>query len=77
MANNEVSGIVMNLALARYVQEHVKHPDIPIVSYLFLRPLVRFSTLGYFEHLKAHLKAGFILSCVEDDRAFLHRIKTR
>ena len=61
----------MNLALARYVQEHVKHPRY---TYRFVFVPETIGSILYikehFEHLKAHLKAGFILSCVGDDRAF-------
>ena len=72
MANNEVSGIVMNLALARYVQEHVKHPRY---TYRFVFVPETIGSILYIkEHLNIlkHLKAGFILSCVGDDRAFSH-----
>ena len=49
MANNEVSGIVINLALAKYVQEHIKCPRYTY-RFVFVP-----ETIGSVIYIKKHL----------------------
>ena len=77
MANNELSGPVVTLALAKYVQEKIKNPRY---TYRFAFVPETIGTIVYLnKHLEAfrrNLKAGFVVSCVGDERAFSH-IATR
>ncbi|EIE6732342.1 DUF4910 domain-containing protein [Campylobacter jejuni] len=70
MANNELSGPVVSIFLAkwllslkerRYNYRFVIIPET-IGSIVYLSK--------HFEHLKKHVKAGFVLSCLGDDHAY-------
>lgn len=70
LANNEISGPVVATFLARYLQSL---PDRRCTYRIIFIP----ETIGaivylsrHLEHLKAHVIAGFVLSCVGDDRAY-------
>lgn len=69
MANNELSGIAVATALERYIRQKPRYYTYRI---LFLP-----ETIGaivylskHLEHLKKHVKAGFVLTCIGDDRAY-------
>ncbi len=73
MANNELSGPVLSMALLKYVKD--RYPD-PRYSYRFI--LVP-ETIGAVAYMSKHLpemqkrvECGFNLSCVGDERAFSH-----
>lgn len=73
MANNELSGPVLSMALMKYVKE--TYPD-PRYSYRFI--LVP-ETIGSVAYMSKHLpemqdrvECGFNLSCVGDERAYSH-----
>lgn len=70
MANNELSGPIVAVALAQWLQ------SLPRRRYTY-RVLLVPETIGsivyissHLEHLQAHLKAGFVLTCEGDNRAF-------
>ncbi len=70
LANNEISGPVVTTFLARYLQSL---PDRRCTYRIIFIP----ETIGaivylsrHLEHLKSHVIAGFVLSCVGDDRAY-------
>jgi aminopeptidase-like protein len=69
MANNELSGPVLATALAKYVSEIA-----PYYSYRFLFIPETIGSIAYissnFEKLKLNLLAGYVLTCVGDDRIF-------
>jgi len=67
MANNELSGPVVAIELAKWLQ------GLPDRRYSY-RILFLPETIGslvylsqHLEHLKKHVKAGFVLSCIGDD----------
>jgi aminopeptidase-like protein len=70
MANNELSGPVVTTWLAKYLQ------SLPRRHYTY-RIIFIPETIGsilylsrHLEHLKQHVKAGFTISCVGDDRTY-------
>jgi aminopeptidase-like protein len=69
MANNELSGPVLATELARYVTTLD-----PYFSYRFLFIPETIGSIAYisqnFNSLKSNLLAGFVLTCVGDDRTF-------
>lgn len=70
MANNECSGAVMLTALTRYIKrlEHHKY------TYRFVLNPETIGSITFLsrnlDHLKKNLAAGFVLSCVGDDRDY-------
>lgn len=73
MANNELSGPVLANALNNYIGEtYVK----PYYSYRILFLVETIGAVAYLsrhlEDLQANVAAGFVLSCVGDDRAYSH-----
>lgn len=73
MANNELSGPVLSMALLKYVKDHYPKPRC---SYRFI--LVP-ETIGSIAYMSRHLPemqdrvvCGFNLSCVGDERAYSH-----
>ncbi len=70
MANNELSGPVVQLELIKYVKQ-LKHRRY---SYRFVFCPETIGSITYisrnFESLKKNVKAGFVLSCVGDNRTY-------
>lgn len=71
MANNECSGPALSTYLAKWVREH-DHK----YTYRFIFIPETIGSITYLSrnlpHLKEHLEAGFILTCVGDNRAYSH-----
>lgn len=69
MANNELSGPVLAVALARYIQS-----INPFYSYRFVFLPETIGAIAYlekhFSELKENMLAGFVLTCVGDERVF-------
>ena len=69
MANNELSGPVLAVALARYIQS-----TNPFYSYRFVFLPETIGAIAYVEkhlsELKERMLAGYVLTCVGDERAF-------
>ena len=70
MANNELSGPVVATALARWIQA------LPRRRYTY-RLVVIPETIGsilylsrHLDHLREHVKAGWVLTCMGDDRTY-------
>lgn len=70
MANNELSGPVIAAALARWLQQ------MPRRRYTY-RILFLAETIGalayldaHLDHLKTHVRAGWVLTCMGDDRTY-------
>jgi len=70
MANNELSGIVVQTAFARWILAR----GTPWYTYRFLFAPETIGSLIYLErhlaHLRSHVRAGWVLSCVGDDRRY-------
>jgi aminopeptidase-like protein len=73
LANDNLSGVVVASALASYIKE--KYPD-PTYTYCFVFVPETIGAIAYLskniDHLKKHISAGFVLSCVGDDRSYSH-----
>jgi len=69
MANNEISGPVLATELAKFVSKLDNH-----YSYRFLFVPETIGTIAYisknFESLKSNLLAGYVLTCVGDERTY-------
>lgn len=76
MANNEISGPVVSTYLAKWIQSLSKRR----YTYRFLFIPETIGSITYIslhlKELKEHVKAGYLLSCVGDDRAYSY-IPTR
>lgn len=76
MANNELSGPVLSTYLAKWIASGKKKR----YTYRFLFIPETIGSITYIslhmEHMKEHIKAGFLLSCVGDDRTYSY-IPTR
>lgn len=73
MANNEISGPVLASALMRYIKQVYPKPRC---TYRFAFVPETIGSLTYisrnFDQLREKVIAGFVLSCVGDDRAYSH-----
>lgn len=71
MANNELSGLVLSSALIKYIKNNFKKTNY---SYKFLFVPETIGPLTYLsknlKSLKKNTIAGFVLSCVGDNRAY-------
>ena len=72
MANNELSGPVLATALAEYIRAMPRRR----MSYRFLFLAETIGAIAYLsrhlDHMRTHVQAGFVLSCVGDERAWSH-----
>lgn len=70
MANNELSGPVMQTELIKYIRQMPKHR----YTYRFVFIPETIGSITYcsrnLDALQQHVKAGFVLSCVGDDRTY-------
>lgn len=70
MANNELSGIVVATALAQWILKRKKS----WYSYRFIFVPETIGSLCYLDrnldHLKSHVRAGWVVSCVGDEGAY-------
>ena len=71
MLNNEISGIVLAVELAKALAEA---PQKPKLSYRFLFAPETIGSIVFLrqnlEHLKRHVIAGYVLTCVGDARSY-------
>ncbi len=70
MANNELSGPVVATALAKHIQSlEVRH-----YSYRFLFTVENIGATYYIsknlDHMRRHIKAGWVLTCIGDNRTY-------
>jgi aminopeptidase-like protein len=70
MANNELSGVVLALELAKWLAAlpSRKHTYRILFVPETIGPIVYLSK--HLEHLKEHVIAGYVLTCVGDDRSY-------
>ncbi|WP_217698956.1 DUF4910 domain-containing protein [Prosthecobacter debontii] len=70
MANNELSGPVVATWLAKHLQALPKRRHTYRIVFIpeTIGSIVYLAR--HMDHLKQHVKAGFVLSCVGDDRAY-------
>lgn len=73
MANNELSGPVLSMALLKYVKD--TYPS-PRYSYRFILVPETIGSIAYMSRnlpdMQKHVECGFNLSCVGDERAYSH-----
>ncbi len=76
MANNELSGPVVQTFLYQWLKKHAKRHYT--YRLLFIPETIGSITYisRHMEHMKRHIKAGFLLSCLGDERAYSY-IPTR
>ena len=71
MANNELSGPIVLMSLLQYVRD--RYPQ-PRMTYRFLLAPETIGAIAYLSrylnYLKDHMKMGFVLSCVGDEREY-------
>ncbi len=71
MANNELSGPVVSTYLAKWLFKNQK--DLSY-TYRFVFIPETIGSINYIsqniDHMKSHIKAGFVVTCVGDDRAY-------
>ena len=72
MANNECSGPALMVELIRYVKtlQSRKYTYRFVVAPETIGAIAYLATENHLEYLKKHMKAGFVLSCVGDDRTY-------
>ena len=70
MANNELSGVVPALQLAKWLEAlpSRKHTYRILFAPETIGPILYLSK--HLEHLKKHVIAGYVLTCVGDDRSY-------
>jgi aminopeptidase-like protein len=70
MVNNELSGPVVTTALARWIAALAEHRFTYRI--VFLPETIGSITYlsRHRDHLQSHLKAGWVLTCIGDDRAY-------
>ena len=70
MANNELSGVVLALQLAKWLEAlpSRKHTYRILFAPETIGPIVYLSK--HLKHLKKHVIAGYVLTCVGDDRSY-------
>lgn len=73
MANNELSGPCVQLALARWIQECLPQRRFTYRFYFGPETIGAITYLSrHLNHLREHVRAGFVLTCLGDDRAYTH-----
>tara|TARA_A100001015_G_C14886759_1_gene670756 strand:- start:160 stop:1173 length:1014 start_codon:yes stop_codon:yes gene_type:complete len=73
MVNNELSGPVLSSALIKFIKDNFTNKKY---SYRFVFLPETIGSISYlskkYKKLKANMIAGYVLSCVGDERAFSH-----
>lgn len=74
MANNELSGPVVSIYLARWLKslQHRRYTYRFIYVPETIGSITYLSQDDHLAHMKAHVKAGFNISCVGDDRTYTY-----
>ena len=71
MANNEISGPVLSIALSKYILENYKKPKF---SYRFVFLPETIGSIAYIhknlKNMKKNILIGYVLSCVGDNKNF-------